>query len=212
MKCILQIIVIILFIKEGFMDIFNEANEIFYEYLSDYYDTYYKETKYYQYHHKGECETPCLDCFDYDKRIYEEFDDMPSVGNSNHYNCDCYYSKIKKIEAGSISKYGEFAPDVFLKNKGKLPDYYITKEIAEKKFGWIPGKNTIAGKAPGFMIGGNIYENIPPILLVKEGRVWYECDVDYISGSRGTCSRLYYSSDGLMFYSDHFKGEVVQII
>ena len=62
------------------------------------------------------------------------------------------------------------------------------------------------------MIGGDVFKNIPPLLPQKNGRIWYECDVDYISGSRGTCSRLYYSNDGLMFYTDHFNDKPYQII
>lgn len=104
---------------------------------------------------------------------------------------------------GTISNKGIQSPDVYLKAYGKLPDYYITKEEAKEKYGWVQGKNTISGKAPGKMIGGNTYYNIPPNLPQKEGRIWYECDVDYESGSRNT-KRLYYSNDGLMFYSpDH---------
>ncbi|MCX4286310.1 MAG: hypothetical protein OSJ68_03295 [Clostridia bacterium] len=37
----------------------------------------------------------------------------------------------------------------------------------------------------------------------KEVRIWYECDVDYEKGVRNA-KRLFYSNDGLMFYSpDH---------
>lgn len=53
------------------------------------------------------------------------------------------------------------------------------------------------------MIGGDLYLNISLILPEKEGRVWYECDVDYEKNKRNS-KRLYYSNDGLMFYSpDH---------
>ena len=106
---------------------------------------------------------------------------------------------------------GELAPDVYLKKYGRLPDYYITKEEAGKKYGWIQGKNTIAGKAPGKMIGGDVFDNRNHILPEKEGRIWYECDVDYESGKRNN-KRLYYSNDGLMFYSEsHNDTEVIQI-
>lgn len=104
------------------------------------------------------------------------------------------------------------APDVYLKAYGKLPDYYITKEEAKEKYGWNPRRNTLAGKTPGKMIGGDVYNNNDLKLPQKEGRIWYECDVDYVSGNRGTCSRLYYSNDGLMFYTDHFKDKVYQIV
>ena len=106
---------------------------------------------------------------------------------------------------------GDLAPDVYLKKYGKLPDYYITKEEAIEKYGWKKGKNTVAGKAPGKMIGGDPFDNKNHILPEKEGRQWYECDVDYKDGKRND-KRLYYSNDGLMFYSEsHDEREVIQI-
>ena len=100
------------------------------------------------------------------------------------------------------------APDVWLKNYGILPEYYITKQEATEKYGWNSRRNTVAGKAPGKMIGGDVYFNDKSILPEADGRVWYECDVDYENGTRAS-ARLFYSSDGLMFYSpDHLAGEV----
>lgn len=119
-----------------------------------------------------------------------------------HPNCDCTYIDVPIKPVGTISKRND-APDVWLKLFGKLPDYYITKQEAEEIYGWDSSKNTIAGKAPGKMIGGDEYKNDPVILPVKQGRIWFECDVDYESGKRKS-DRLYYSNDGLMFYSiDH---------
>ena len=46
-----------------------------------------------------------------------------------------------------------------------------------------------------------MYANKNKLLPVKDGRVWYECDVDYEAGARSS-KRLYYSNDGLMFFSD----------
>ncbi len=61
------------------------------------------------------------------------------------------------------------------------------------------------------MIGGDIFKNIDHILPEKEGRVWYECDVDYEGGARNS-KRLYYSNDGLMFYSEfHDETKVIFI-
>ncbi len=127
-----------------------------------------------------------------------------------HPNCDCYYEDVKTMELGTISQ-KQPSPDVWLKLYGKLPDYYITKEEAEEKYGWVQGKNTIAGKAPGKMIGGDPYDNKDNILPVKEGRIWYECDIDYESGGRNSL-RLYYSNDGLMFYSTNHLDEKEPIV
>ena len=61
------------------------------------------------------------------------------------------------------------------------------------------------------MIGGDIYHNKELILPEKIGRIWYECDIDYTSGKRNAL-RLFYSNDGLMFYSnDHLEGNVTVV-
>lgn len=93
----------------------------------------------------------------------------------------------------------------------KLPDYYITKKQAYEISGWDFRKNTLAGKAPGEMIGGDVYLNSNSILPVQNGRIWYECDIDYTTGTRNS-KRLFYSNDGLMFYSpDHGQTTFYQV-
>ncbi len=162
-----------------------------------------KQAKFLQYHHKGSCVNPCDDCPEKNNRIFENNSLKPPVGEENHPHCDCYYSNIETKPVGSISIMGLNSPDVYLKTYGYLPDYYITKQEAISIYGWNNARNTIAGKAPGKMIGNEIYFNDKNILPVKEGRIWYECDVDYVSGSRSN-KRLFYSNDGLMFFStDH---------
>ena len=156
-----------------------------------------------QWQHPNLRRTHCFTCESNHLRIFENNESKPPIGKYNHPFCECFYEDVEQKSVGSISNRGIQSPDVYLKAYGKLPDYYITKEEAKEKYGWIQGKNTISGKAPGKMIGGNIYKNKPPKLPQKEGRIWYECDVDYESGRRNT-KRLYYSNDGLMFYSpDH---------
>lgn len=108
---------------------------------------------------------------------------------------------MRTKQLGTISIKGLDSPDVWLKLYGRLPDYYITKDEAKNNYGWDNSKNTLSGKAPGKMLGGDIYHNVPPILPEKPGRIWYECDIDYSVGKRNNL-RLYYSNDGLMFYSD----------
>ena len=147
--------------------------------------------------------THCYDCQSNHLRIFANDESKPPIGRYNHPFCECFYDDVEQRSVGSISNKGLQSPDIYRKAYGKLPDYYITKKEAERKYGWDSSKNTLAGKAPGKMIGGEIYCNVPPILPEKEGRIWYECDVDYESGRRNN-KRLYYSNDGLMFYSpDH---------
>lgn len=133
-----------------------------------------------QYYHVGDS---CEDCKSKHLRIYERGTEpkLPA-----HPRCDCYYKNVPVIAAGTVSELGDLAPDVYLKKYGRLPDYYITKEVAEQLYGWDNSKNLVSSKAPGKMIGGNLYKNKPPILPQKEKRLWYECDIDYFEGKRGS--------------------------
>ncbi|MBR3885329.1 MAG: hypothetical protein IKJ33_02560 [Clostridia bacterium] len=195
------------------MGIFDKFNSLVLSYFKQ--DADLSGARFIQYIHNSlntNVKSHCLNCISNDKRIFENDGKQAPIGEENHPRCHCYYEKVESLLAGNISLKGEFAPDVYLKKYGKLPDYYITKQEAAEKYGWNSRRNTLAGKAPGKMIGGDVFKNIPPLLPQKNGRIWYECDVDYISGNRGTCSRLYYSNDGLMFYTDHFKNKPYQII
>ena len=159
-----------------------------------------KEYDFEQYIHKELCKIPCLDCGSYYYRVFKR---KTGPKTPQHFNCDCTYENIIIKPVGSISNKGLNAPDVYLFLHGKLPDYYITKEEAINIYGWNSRRNTIAGKAPGKMIGGIPYNNDEDILPIKEGRLWYECDVDYEKGGWSS-KRLFYSNDGLMFFSpDH---------
>ena len=163
-----------------------------------------------QYHHVGNCDKPCNDCIDNDNRIFEVEN---QIKTPVHPFCDCYNSEVPTITAAEVSIIAYLQnPAIHLKLFGTLPDYYITKERAIQDFGWDRRRNTIAGKAPGMMIGGNVFANRDKVLPVKEGRIWYECDVDYTSGGRNS-KRLFYSNDGLMFYSpDHGQKEFYLVI
>ncbi len=160
--------------------------------------------KFLQYQHRGSCINPCKDCPARNKRIYENGNEVKLPA---HPHCDCYYTNVETKAVGTIST-RQPAPDVWLKAFGELPDYYITKEEAEQLYGWTRGKD-LSKLAPGKMIGGDIYYNNKHILPEKEGRIWYECDIDYTNGKKRNPLRLYYSNDGLMFYSpNHLDGNV----
>lgn len=55
------------------------------------------------------------------------------------------------------------------------------------------------------MIYGGVYKNKKGILPQKEGRVWYEADINYIDGYRNN-ERLVFSNDRLIFVTrDHYN-------
>ena len=94
-------------------------------------------------------------------------------------------------------KHTERSVTNFVKRNGYLPDNYITKAVAED-MGWMRKKGNLHRVAPGKSIGGDIYKNYERLLPSTEGRTWYEADLNYQSGYRGT-DRLMYSNDGWIF-------------
>ena len=84
-----------------------------------------------------------------------------------------------------------------------LPDNYITKNEA-KKLGWVSSEGNLDEVAPGKSIGGDRFGNYEGSLPDKKNRTYYECDIDYEGGFRGS-KRIIYSSDGLIYYTeDHY--------
>ena len=91
----------------------------------------------------------------------------------------------------------------YINEFAKLPHNYITKNQA-KKLGWQT-KGTLDKVAPGKSIGGDRYGNYEGLLPKKNGRVWTECDIDYVKGKRNA-KRIVFSNDGLIYYTgDHYK-------
>ncbi|MDD3251631.1 MAG: ribonuclease domain-containing protein [Lachnospiraceae bacterium] len=105
-------------------------------------------------------------------------------------------------EHGSYSTKDEVA--LYLHTYGHLPDNYITKKEAEQ-LGWNSKKGNLTEVAPGKSIGGSHFGNYEGQLPEKEGRKYYECDLEYEGGYRGA-ERIIYSNDELVFYTgDHYK-------
>ncbi len=93
---------------------------------------------------------------------------------------------------------------LYLHLYGQLPGNYITKKEAEK-LGWDAGKGNLDQVLPGKSIGGSRFGNREELLPKKDGRNYYECDIDYDEGYRGG-KRIVYSNDGLIYYTeDHYK-------
>lgn len=91
----------------------------------------------------------------------------------------------------------------YIHKYGTLPSNFITKEEAEE-LGWKPGEN-LWDYAPGKSIGGDIFTNSEGSLPDADGRIWYECDINYHGGHRGS-DRLVFSNDGLIYgTSNHYE-------
>ena len=105
-------------------------------------------------------------------------------------------------EDGEYTSKEEVALYIHLYNH--LPSNYITKKEAQD-LGWESSKGNLNKVAPGKSIGGDKFGNREGLLPKKDGRVYYECDIDYKKGSRNA-KRIVFSNDGLIYYTeDHYE-------
>lgn len=146
--------------------------------------------------------TTCQPCAEKHGTIYE-IDEIPT-DLPMHYFCKCYLTPMRTRTAGTATNMGLNGADAFIVYTGELPGYYVTKDGA-KNAGWRKNKGNLSDVLPGKMIGGDVFYNGEGKLPSSPGRIWYEADIDYVSGFRNTY-RILYSNDGLCFVSyDHYK-------
>ncbi|MBQ8575181.1 MAG: phage head morphogenesis protein [Clostridia bacterium] len=143
-------------------------------------------------------EKTCDYCKEFHKKICSVNDVL-----LHHPKCRCLSVPLQAAEAGATTKDGENGADWWLKNNGKLPDYYISVEDIED-LGWDNGDSPVKF-APKKMIFGGTYHNFNGRLPQIEGRIWYEADINYYLGKRNR-HRIVWSNDGLIFVTyDHYE-------
>lgn len=146
--------------------------------------------------------TTCTHCAKNHGRIFS-LDEDTTKHIPAHPFCKCKVELMRTISAGYATYNGLNGADVHLLYLGKLPEYYITKDIAEDA-GWVNWKGNLADILPKKMIGGDIFQNRRHKLPQKDGRIWYEADINYESGFRNK-ARILFSNGGLIFASyDHY--------
>ena len=92
---------------------------------------------------------------------------------------------------------------LYLHLYGHLPDNFITKRTARAS-GWSGG--SLEPYFPGFSIGGDWFGNYEGRLPDKDGRNWFECDIDTMGASKRGAKRIIFSNDGLIYYTeDHYE-------
>lgn len=112
------------------------------------------------------------------------------------------YQNEQVDEDGSYTSKEDVA--AYLYFYGHLPENFITKKEA-KKLGWVSQEGNLGEVAPGKSIGGDYFGNYEGMLPEKDGRDYYECDIDSDGSYRGS-KRIVYSDDGLIYYTeDHYK-------
>lgn len=121
-----------------------------------------------------------------------------------HFYCRCQIVPMRTKTVGTATDNGMDGADAYLFYIGQLPDYYIYIEDA-RNLGWIPREGNLSTVAPDKMIFGGEFSNREGKLPSSPGRIWYEADINYVSGHRGS-ERILFSSDGLIFVTyDHYK-------
>lgn len=147
--------------------------------------------------------TTCKFCVDQHGKIFDIsiLNDKAEV--EAHRNCKCVYVPMRTKTVGTATDLGMEGADAYVFYYGRLPDYYVDKETALKS-GWQTIKKKLSSVLPGKMIGGDVFANSSNKLPSITGRIWYEADINYVSGKRNR-QRIVYSNDGLMFVTyDHF--------
>ncbi len=117
-----------------------------------------------------------------------------------------YEEDINQQEAIDADGYYTSPEDValYLHTYERLPDNYITKDDA-MDLGWDAQEGNLWDVTDKMSIGGNMFGNREKLLPEADGRQYYEADVNYEGGYRGS-ERLVYSNDGLIFYTgDHYE-------
>lgn len=86
---------------------------------------------------------------------------------------------------------------------GRLPENFITKKEA-RDLGWEGG--SLEPYALGMCIGGDRFGNYEGNLPEKDGRTYYECDINTLGADRRGAERIVFSDDGLIYYTaDHYE-------
>ena len=133
-----------------------------------------------------------------------EIEEKPEIEPKVHDFCRCDIKIMKTVKSGTATTKGLDGADWTLKYESKLPDYYLTSAQA-KANGWIPKLANLSAACPDKMIFGGQHKNRNDHLPSKDGRIWYEADINYRFGYRNN-QRVVYSNDGLIFVTyDHYK-------
>lgn len=107
----------------------------------------------------------------------------------------------------SVAEDGEYTSKddvaLYIHLYGHLPSNFVTKKDA-KAAGWEGG--SLEDYFPGCSIGGDVFGNREGLLPGKDGRKYYECDIDTRGAKTRGAKRIVFSNDGLVYYTgDHYE-------
>lgn len=93
---------------------------------------------------------------------------------------------------------------LYIHTYDRLPKNFINKKEASN-LGWKSSEGNLWDVTDEMSIGGDKFGNREKLLPIKDGRQYYECDINYEGGYRGA-ERIVYSNDGLIYYTeDHYE-------
>lgn len=127
-------------------------------------------------------------------------------------NIDTIEGNIEENSEENISEDGYYTDkddvSLYIHTFDKLPNNYISKKEA-MELGWQSSQGNLWDVTEKKSIGGDRFGNREGKLPIKEGRQYYECDINYEGGYRGS-ERIVYSNDGLIYYTkDHYENFVL---
>lgn len=144
----------------------------------------------------------CITCAENHGKIWL-LSDIPKPEPPIHSNCRCTIKQMQTIRAGTATIRSTEGADWKLKYDGVLPDDYITLK-GLKTLGWRKGK-TVSSIVTGKLLTKGVYKNKNGHLPQTPRRIWYEADINYITGKRNS-QRILWSNDGLIFVTyDHYE-------
>lgn len=150
---------------------------------------------------KTEQQTAAVQTEEYSSAATEDSNTAEAVGEESDTNI-ADTDAILPDEDGSYTTREDVA--LYIHTYGKLPENFITKKEAQA-LGWDNKAGNLWEVAPGMSIGGDRFGNYEGLLPDADGRKYYECDIDYEGGYRGS-KRIIFSNDGLIYYTeDHYE-------
>lgn len=130
----------------------------------------------------------------------------PSINSAVVSNSEKSGSETEHINSESFADIQELTEEntviSYVKQRHKLPDYYVTKSEARKK-GWVPSKGNLCDILPGNAIGGDRFSNREKLLPI--GKQYFEADVNYNCGNRNA-DRIVFTKNGEVWLTkNHYK-------
>lgn len=134
------------------------------------------------------------------QEVQEEIGDIEDINGIEEIN------EIEEVE--DIREDGHYKTKeevaLYIHSFNKLPSNFITKKEAGD-LGWESSKGNLWDVTDQKSIGGDRFGNREKRLPIKQGRTYYECDLNYEGAYRGA-ERIVYSNDGLVYYTgDHYE-------